>query len=251
MSGTQPYRTTKKTLIMSKTGQQTPAIPTTAKGFKIFPRKDITWTCEHQTNLRSALRKWTQSLQPTSEFLTEWKPTLSLHQLEIPNNYHIILNNISSKEIRMSLQELLINLKNKNIIMPREGMIMQQPHKMDVYLDLSNNTKTALQALLTGYLSDHETFSTSSTNIRLLHQTKILLEEQIPTMLKEDELLSKALQEFEKPKPTLSPLKTTPQKKKQDFLQNVFDQIQLDNWEQLPPTSKESDEENNLPPQKR
>ena len=156
---------------MKTTGGNSP-IPTTTKGFKIYPRTYIIWTRASQAPLKAALRNFIATLNTTSEFLKEWQPNLQLQQLDIPNNYQIILKNVSSKEIRTQLTELLIDLKKKSIIMPREGMILQAPYKANVYLELATSTNNALKALLSRYRADHETFSRSSTNIRLNKQTK-------------------------------------------------------------------------------
>ena len=104
-----------------------PAIPTTTKGYKIFPRTYILWTRANKIQLLQKLRKWVDDLNETSEYLAEWTPSTQVQKLEIPNNYYVILENVSSKEIRNSFLQLLIHLRKQNIIMPREGRIVQSP----------------------------------------------------------------------------------------------------------------------------
>ncbi|KAK8372567.1 hypothetical protein O3P69_017405 [Scylla paramamosain] len=188
-----------------------PPIPTTTKGFKIFPRTYLIWTRANLPRLLQALRNFPGSVTGTAEFLSEWEPAIVVHQLDLPNNYHIEIQNVSSKEIRTKLAALLINLKKENIISPREGAILQTPHKTDIYLDLQNNQEAALKALITGYRSDQENFSLNSTNIRTDHKMKECLHLPLPVISKEDELLAQALKEYEKTKnPPYTPEEHSP-----------------------------------------
>ncbi|KAK8388722.1 hypothetical protein O3P69_020607 [Scylla paramamosain] len=195
-------------------------------------------------------RNFPGSVTGTAEFLSEWEPAIVVHQLDLPNNYHIEIQNVSSKEIRTKLAALLINLKKENIISPREGAILQTPHKTDIYLDLQNNQEAALKALITGYRSDQENFSLNSTNIRTDHKMKECLHLPLPVISKEDELPSPSLERIRKTKNPLTPLKSTPQKRPHpDKLQTLLQQIQLENWEELP-MSTPPEKENEPPKEK-
>ncbi|KAK8388550.1 hypothetical protein O3P69_020497 [Scylla paramamosain] len=216
-------------MIQTMSGKN-PPIPTTTKGFKIFPRTYRIWTRANLPRLLQALRSFPGSVTGTAEFLSEWELTIMVYQLELPNNYHIEIQNLSFKEVRTKLASLLINLKKENIISPREGATLQTPHKTNIYLDLQNNQQEALKALITGYRSDQETFSMNSTNIRMDHKMKEVLHLPLPLISKEDELLAQALTEYEKPRTPLTPLKSTPQKRPHpDKVEKLLRQIQLEN----------------------
>ena len=114
-----------------------PPIPTTTKGYKIFPRTYIIWTRANKAQLLQHMKEWVDNLNETSEYLAEWKPSAQVQGLqEIPNNYYVILENVSSKMIRDSFLKMLIDLK-KNIILPKEGRLAQTPYKSDVFLNLT------------------------------------------------------------------------------------------------------------------
>lgn len=207
-----------------------PPIPRTQRGIPIYPREYVIWTRGNLQALTQKLNQWVNSLKknPISEFLIRYTPELILYRHPEPNNYLLSLSHVSSREVREQFYSLLIDLKNNNIIKPREGSIEQNPFKPNVSFDLTNDSKhKKLHAMLTESKSRQDAYtSETSTITHLMEQNmEVMRTWELPLLSKEDEILAKALEEQENTPPRRK-------RKAQEDLQDMMEDIQKIDWNQ-------------------
>ncbi|XP_050712599.1 uncharacterized protein LOC126996265 [Eriocheir sinensis] len=136
--------------------------------------------------------------------------------------------NVSSKIVRQSFYNLLTNLKNNNIIKPREGEIKQTPYKEDMNFHLTNDPNhKILHAMLLGARSDHVAYHSPGPNLINPHdeQREIMMHLELPHLTKDDQEMAEAAAQME-----TETRKTTQKRAAQEDLQEILQDLEEVDW---------------------